>query len=104
MPPTSSATAPTVNAQGHQPTDPVRAAAAAFIPPGCNAPPGDQRKCGAVVPPRRGNGTGTVAAWRGGTRRPTVAGMDPGRQPRTTGETVDTWVMVVIHRWFRREF
>lgn len=30
--------------------------------------------------------------------------MDTGRQPRTTGETVDTWVMVVIHRWFRREF
>ncbi|MFI6096962.1 hemerythrin domain-containing protein [Lentzea sp. NPDC051213] len=30
--------------------------------------------------------------------------MDTGRQPRTTGETVDTWEMVVIHRWFKREF
>ncbi|MET9625869.1 hemerythrin domain-containing protein [Lentzea sp. NPDC006480] len=30
--------------------------------------------------------------------------MDAAKQPRTTGETVDTWEMVVIHRWFKREF
>ncbi|MFS8096161.1 hemerythrin domain-containing protein [Lentzea alba] len=30
--------------------------------------------------------------------------MDAAGQPRTTGETVDTWEMVVIHRWFKREF
>jgi hypothetical protein len=30
--------------------------------------------------------------------------MDAAEQPRTTGERVDTWEMVVIHRWFKREF
>lgn len=30
--------------------------------------------------------------------------MDAAKQPRTTGETVDTWEMVVVHRWFKREF
>jgi len=25
-------------------------------------------------------------------------------EPRPTGENVDTWEMVVIHKWFRREF
>jgi hemerythrin-like domain-containing protein len=30
--------------------------------------------------------------------------MDTDKQPQPTGEIVDTWQMVVIHKWFKREF
>jgi hemerythrin-like domain-containing protein len=30
--------------------------------------------------------------------------MDTDKHPQPTGETVDTWQMVVIHKWFKREF